>query len=789
MLLTAIGASLAIAAQSLSAAVSSPSDCQQWFESSPADTITRDTTQGATITGVVRNSTFGTPVSGARVDLTDLSTAVCSDSAGTYQLTGVSPGTVMMRITRAGYDTMSVLVTVSARGSLRVDIALSPQMVVLDSVRVHGSPTAAHPMPIGGGWENSDTWSWRTDPGLSLASTGEPDIMRTLSADPHLAVRPDWPGSLMDRGGTSDQLLVRLDGLPVWSPVHGSGTLSAISPDAVGSVTVHDGAIPANLGDRLGGVVDVETRAPPVLASTGAASLGPAATRATWAHPLALGDATGGFRIAVRHSNDDLLANDAGPLRDHWNDGVATAELGTSATTVRFIVVASGDRASPYRDSPSTDAPSSNDISWSTGTLGLVWTQHLGAQVQMESHVSAARFSATVPAAADSTRHSLGDGVSQAELATQLTWASVRIGASLEVLNDSYRVLDAALPAAGSSGLTTDLNRSPLGLVGTPTIVSAFAERRWGSADSSWRITTGVRGMAILGLTARLEPRVDGELRLLPGLIATVGYARTHQAVQSLRNAESPLGAEIGVDLPVVAGTGRVPLTQSDVGTAGIVAQLGAAGRLSVDGYARALSGLAVADPLQRSLFAATGFARASAHVDGLAAQLNGAHGRLRWQAGYGVGRTIESAAGVSYHATSEIGQTGSAALGITVDRLTQVRLAGWAGFGERAPGLDGTVLGHDDDDPVTGPRPVDRDLSSSWAVAARLPPYLRADLQLAHQWQTGPARGHLSTFVTLANIFNHANLAGEVPTSPGGSLRGLTLMPRTVLVGLSWGY
>jgi hypothetical protein len=225
------------------------------------------------------------------------------------------------------------------------------------------------------------------------------------------------------------------------------------------------------------------------------------------------------------------------------------------------------------------------------------------------------------------------------------------------------------------------------------------------------------------------------------------------------------------------------------VGTAGIVAQLGTTTRLSFDGYARALSGLAVADPMQRSIFAATGFARASAHIDGLAAQLNGARGRLTWQASYGVGRTIESAGGVSYHATSELGQTGSAALGIAVDRLTQVRLAGWAGFGQRAPGLDGTTLGHDDDDAVTGPGAVDHDLATSWAVAARLPPYLRADLQLTHQWRTGPARGRLSTFVTLANIFNHANLSGEVPASPGGSLRSVTLMPRTVLLGLSWAY
>ena len=278
-------------------------------------------------------------------------------------------------------------------------------------------------------------------------------------------------------------------------------------------------------------------------------------------------------------------------------------------------------------------------------------------------------------------------------------------------------------------------------------------------------------------------------MRVLRGLTLTAGYARTHEVVQSLRNTESPLGVELGVDLPVATSPGGVPLAQSDIGTAGFIASLGGLGKLSVNGYVRALSGLAIANPLGPGVFAATSFARASAHVGGMAALLQGGAGPVTWQAGYGVGRTVESADGVRYHPTSELGETGSAAVGFALDRLTEVRFAGWTAFGQRAPGLDVTSVARGDAAAPSTAGLADHAFGMPWATTLRLPPYLRADLQLARRWRTGPANGRLSTYVTVANIFNHANLVDALPTGPGGSLRGITLLPRTLLVGIGWAY
>lgn len=767
------------------------------------DTTLPDTARHATILGTVRSDVFGSAIPGARLDVQEMDATVCSDSTGGYRLPDLPGGTVTLRATRAGYEPLVLTVTLPDRGSLWVDLTMTPKLVVLDSVRVSASRSvAAAGAPAHGSASDDDegAWGWRGDPSASSASTGEPDLVRTLSSDPHLALRPDWPGSLMDRGGSSDQLLVRVDGLPVWSPTHGGGTLSDVSPDAIASFDLHDGAMGAAYGDRLGGVVDITTREPPTSGWMGAASVGPSALRATWGEPLTVGDATGGLLVAVRRSNDDLpqLANDAGPIADRWADGVVAADITSGATTLKAIGIASGDRAAPLGNGIVTDALSPAIVPWNTATAGLVWTQALGSSAQLQSHLSTSRFVATVPGASDSAGATLGDGIRQNELATQLAWHRLTTGVAVDALDVSYRVTPASFMSAAPSlralSAATSVGQ-PLALSADPTTLSTFIEQRWGpgGADSAWHVTTGLRTITLAGTTTRLEPRADAAVRVLPGIVVTLGYARTHQVVQSLRNTESAVGAELGVDLPVAAGSGGVPLAQSDVGTVGVIVRAGPLGLVSVDGYVRALSGLVVADPLASSIFAVTGFDRATAHVSGLAAQLHGGAGPVTWQAGYGMGSTVESTDGMRYHPTSELGQTASMATGFSLDRLTQVRFAGWAGYGQPAPGLelrsDATSSALGTGAASAAAPPV------SWIVTPRLPLYLRADLQVAHEWQTGPGPSRVSTYLTVANVFNHANVAEVLPTgpagttAPAGTLRAVTLLPRTLLLGLGWVY
>jgi outer membrane cobalamin receptor len=68
------------------------------------------------------------------------------------------------------------------------------------------------------------------------------------------------------RGGDSSETLVRFDGVRLYNPFHlkdFQSLFSAIDPSIVGSVDVYTGGFGASYGDRMSGVIDITSLAPP----------------------------------------------------------------------------------------------------------------------------------------------------------------------------------------------------------------------------------------------------------------------------------------------------------------------------------------------------------------------------------------------------------------------------------------------------------------------------------------------------------------------------------------------
>jgi hypothetical protein len=786
------------------------------------DPCGRDSTGTGAITGTVHRGTSGLPIADAGIELDDAADrrdgrracTVWSDTGGQYVVDHITAGTVTMRVTHPGFDTLTVQVTVAALGIVRLDVTLAPKLVVLDSVQVPGIAAMRGPAAaIDNGVQGSDTWRWQGSPAEAAASTGEPDVFRVLDGDPNVAMRPEWPTALMDRGGAPGQVLVRIDGLPLWNPVHAGGALAAITPDAVTSVTLHDGSLPAEYGDRLAGVLDIDTRDSAGGASSGSAAIGPAAARAMWTAPLAVGDAQGSVVVAGRVSDGGVstLQPNAAGFRDQWADGIATASLASGPTSIRAVAVGSGDRLAP-NDALVPDGPieAHTRAPWQTQTVGMIWNQQLGDGAHLGSRISSATFSATVPGQMDLSAPTLESGVHEVEGSTQLSMRNTTLGAVVDALALRYRVSPVAVDAGGSSSGAADPalardagGRQALDLSGQPILVGAFLEQGWGPVAGAWEITTGLRAAAMTGTTPRIEPRLGATLSIAPGVTASAGLARTHQFIQSLRNPDSPYGAQIGLDLPAAAGMGGVPVAQSDAATVGIGAQLGTVARLTVDGYARRMSGLAIVSPAHPNAFAVYGFDRGSGRVAGGGLELDGGTNRFTWQTAYGVGTTVEYFDAIQYHPAAEIGQTVSAAAAVRLDRATALRVAGWIAAGRPPESLDALSGGRDADDDgdasggrdadddggATGAAPGERGVSSTSTSTASVPAYVRVDIQLRREWRAGPAGGRLSTFVTLANAFNHDNVAAVFPGSLGAPPRPIVLLPRSLLAGVSWTY
>lgn len=86
---------------------------------------------------------------------------------------------------------------------------------------------------------------------------GEVDLFRSLQLLPGIQTAGEGTTGLFVRGGSADQNLVQIDGVPVYNPSHFFGIFSVFSPDALDRVDLYKGNMPASYGGRLSSLIDV----------------------------------------------------------------------------------------------------------------------------------------------------------------------------------------------------------------------------------------------------------------------------------------------------------------------------------------------------------------------------------------------------------------------------------------------------------------------------------------------------------------------------------------------------
>ena len=91
------------------------------------------------------------------------------------------------------------------------------------------------------------------------ALLGEPDLMKTLQLLPGVQSGMEGFSGIYVRGGSPDENLILLDGIPLMSPGHMLGLFSVFQDEAVEKATLYKGSFPARYGGRASGVIDVRS--------------------------------------------------------------------------------------------------------------------------------------------------------------------------------------------------------------------------------------------------------------------------------------------------------------------------------------------------------------------------------------------------------------------------------------------------------------------------------------------------------------------------------------------------
>lgn len=133
---------------------------------------------------------------------------------------------------------------------------------------------------------------------------GEADVLKTITLLPGVQAGTEGSAGMYVRGGSPDQNLILLDGVPVYNASHLFGFLSVFNSDAIKNVTLHKGGFPARFGGRLSSVLEIDLKDGNSNEFHGVAALGIVSGRLLFEGPI--GKKTS-YMISARRSMLDLI--------------------------------------------------------------------------------------------------------------------------------------------------------------------------------------------------------------------------------------------------------------------------------------------------------------------------------------------------------------------------------------------------------------------------------------------------------------------------------------------------
>ena len=542
--------------------------------------------QDGTVQGRIRQQD-GSAVYGATVALLRAGIAVVAsdtDRLGSFRISEVAPGPYAVRIKGLGYAAYSEEIVVGLTETVELDVRLQRSAVRLEGISVDAERSRARVRfeEAGGATVRElDLADLRSVPGVA-----EPDPVRAIEVLPGVVSTSDFSAAFHVRGGSQDQNLILLDGMPIFSPFHLGGLFSVFNSDMIDRVELHSGGFPAEHGGRVSSVLQIESDAGDGDFSVdGAVSL--LATRAAvggrLASPVAsaLGLENVRYRASFRRSYFDVLLKPAFDFPYHLTD-VQTIVQGWTAGGDRLMLTGySGRDVFDLTKLDAEDFPLRIDWDWGNDAIGARWTRARrgGGVLDLRANFSRFLTGLTFPDFADTRLRST---IRQAQLKADLELRpSARL--SLQLGTSAVRMSYENLFFTGGTEFG--------GGLGSGWLIGTYVQTRW-SAQGAWLVELGLRADGYSpdpGEWAQeIAPRLAVKRFLGDGDIAVrMAAGRYTQFVHSMRDEELPLG----LDIWVVAGE-RAPHTVSDQLQLGIEGYRDIDWFWSLEGYVRSFDGV-----------------------------------------------------------------------------------------------------------------------------------------------------------------------------------------------------
>ena len=319
--------------------------------------------QNGTLSGVVTDKKTGETLVGASIFSSTTNKGTTTNNYGFYSLT-LPAGTYEITIVFLGYK--QVVQSVDFSQDQTINIELEEETTQLNEVVVVGSKKELDLM--------NKISSITISPDVlrsAPAILGEADVMKILQTLPGVKQSKEGSSGLNVRGGTPDQNLILLDGVPIYNANHLFGFFSVFNPSSIKHVEIIKGGFPARYGGRLSSVLDIVTKEGSMKNYHGEAQLGIVSSKLLVEGPIVKEKAS--FAISGRRSFLDLFSF-LGLPKVYMYDVNAKLNWKISAKDRLFLSSYLGQDQLMVGDSPNRGGNGTYELGWGNLITSLRWT-------------------------------------------------------------------------------------------------------------------------------------------------------------------------------------------------------------------------------------------------------------------------------------------------------------------------------------------------------------------------------------------------------------------------------
>lgn len=210
--------------------------------------------QNYKVTGQVSDTKTGETLIGVSVSSAKRPTyGTTTDRNGRFAL-DLPKGEQELLFSYMGYDTQSIKLNLT--GNLKRDVTMNQASLQLDEVIITSKRADASVTDPQTGVTQMEVQQLNKLPVLM----GERDVIKSLELMPGVKSAGEGSTGFFVRGGTADQNLIMLDNVSIYNASHLMGFFSTFNSDVLRDVALYKGPIPAQYGERLSAILDVQQR-------------------------------------------------------------------------------------------------------------------------------------------------------------------------------------------------------------------------------------------------------------------------------------------------------------------------------------------------------------------------------------------------------------------------------------------------------------------------------------------------------------------------------------------------